>query len=267
MAIVIARARARCLPSELSGERLQNRGMPRRRASRATSPSSWTATAAGPRAATVRAASAIAKARSRARGDRVLPAPRRRGADAVRVLQRKLEAPAERSRRADAAVPQGARSRSRRAARERRAHRFVGDLGAFATAARAHAGRDGTTAGNASCSSMSPSTTADAGTSPRPRAAPRLKSPRDACAPRTSTSTRWRRSSAWPICRRSISSSAPAASSASAISCSGRSPMPSSISPMRCGPTSTSVPAPRIDDFARRERRYGLTCEQVATAS
>ena len=56
------------------------------------------------------------------------------------------------------------------------------------------------------------------------------------------------------------SSFAPAASSASAISCSGTSPTPSSTSATACGRISTTPSSSaRSDHFAARQRRFGLT--------
>ncbi|MCK7583488.1 MAG: hypothetical protein MZV65_53440 [Chromatiales bacterium] len=68
-------------------------------ARRATSPSSWMATAAGPSAAACRGtAGHRAGVEGRARDRRGLRAARRRGADAVRVLERELAPPGDGSR-------------------------------------------------------------------------------------------------------------------------------------------------------------------------
>ena len=67
-----------------------------------------------------------------------------------------------------------------------------------------------------------------------------------------------RRRSTPPACRRSTCSSAPRASSAFPTSCSGRRPIPNCCSSTRSGPISTATPcAPRLDDYAVRERRFG----------
>ena len=84
---------------------------------------------------------------------------------------------------------------------------------------------------------------------------------------RASRRRRSSRFSRWRTRRSPTSSSAPAASSASRISCSGSSPTRSSTSRRCCGPISTP---PRFDTaiawYRERERRFGRTSEQVAAA-
>ena len=69
----------------------------------------------------------------------------------------------------------------------------------------------------------------------------------------------------WPTRPSPTSSSAPAASSASAISCCGSSPTPSCISPTACGRISTPPRSTRAHrrSTRERERRFGRTSAQL----
>ena len=92
---------------------------------RATWPSSWMATAAGPSAATARARSAIAPARAPCRSASI--SAWSEGIEALTLFAFSSEnwnRPDGGSRRADEAVPAHARPRSRRTAPPRRAHPF-----------------------------------------------------------------------------------------------------------------------------------------------
>ena len=87
------------------------------------------------------------------------------------------------------------------------------------------------------------------------RARARARPSRAAASPRTrSTRRASRASSRWATCRIPTCSSAPAAICASAISCCGISPTPSSTSATRCGRTSTSRRCEAALDAFRRAR-------------
>ena len=202
---------------------------------------------------------------------RELRAPRRRGADAVRVLERELAAAARRGLDAD-----GDASSKRSTTRSTICTRTASGCASSAT-----------------CSSCRPAlrermqaamTLHRRQYAHDARRRHRLRRPlghrqRRAAARASAASagelradahrrgTRSARSSRSPDCPIRICSSAPAASSASAISCCGISLTPSCISATRSGRTSTSDELDAaIDHFARRQRRFGLTPGQVGDA-
>ena len=236
-----------------------------------TLPSSWTATGAGPSAAAARASSATAPARARSTCASISASNAGiRRADPVRLLQRELGPAAGGSRRADEAVPQCAGSRSRRTAPPWRARALHRRARAFLRGhPRTHGrGRSPDPGQHAPAPGDRGQLRRPPGHRPRRARAGRPMSPPAACAPRTSTRPRsppgWR----WPTCRRPTCSSAPAATIASAISCCGSWPTPNCGSPNCCGrnwmpPRCSSA----LDDFAGRERRFGLTSAQVADAT
>src|SRR5260221_1618 len=94
--------------------------------------------------------------------------------------------------------------------------------------------------------------------SPAPRAPSPRRSRPGGSRPKRSTRACSRVTCSPRTCRIPISSSAPAASSASAISCCGRRRIPSSSSPRRCGPISARP--------ISRKRCATITAANVATA-
>ena len=222
------------------------------------SPSSWTATAAGPRSATCRASSATSRASMRwcAR----CHACADRGIEYLTVFAFSSEnwkRPSEEVSGLMGLVLVAVSKYLAKLAGDGVRIRIVGDRAQVSDKLRQawQQAEDSTRAQHRASSSRSPSTTAAAGTS--------SQACRQAIADgvaRRSRSTRPGSTATWRCSMRPIpiSSSAPAARCASATSCSGRPPIRSSSSPTASGPSSARAELDAaFAQFARRERRFG----------
>ena len=192
---------------------------------------------------------------------------RRRVPHAVRVLERELAPSRRRSVDPDGALPARARAGSREAARQR--HPLQGRRRHCRASTRASA--SSIAAGEALTAANTRLTLTVAANyggrwdiAQAARALLRRASRRARAPTRRSRPKRSSRTSRWPTRPSPTSSSAPAASSASPISCCGSSPTPSSISPTCCGRTSTP---PRSTPRSRRTRSASAASAARASRS